>query len=162
MLKLKKQEVIGEQSAFRYGAKGIPFSDTGVVAVSTGAKMGARPPALRFRLGPSVLGAPSICRVSGVWVATFLLYFVCSMFATLLRVRSISRITLEELFGMVRQGKGQYTHLSETSSAILTDSSRSSVFFPLITVFTASHMLKQYSDSRTESLLSIILSLLGR
>jgi len=53
------------------------------------------------------------------------------------------------------------THLSKSSSATFTDSSRLLAFLPWTTVFSTSHTLKQYSDSCVESLSSSILSWLG-
>jgi len=57
--------------------------------------------------------------------------------------------------------QGQLTHLSKSSSATLTDSSRQSISLPWIAVFSTSHTLKQYSDNWTESLSSISLSWFG-
>ena len=55
-------------------------------------------------------------------------------------------------------GRGQWTHLSKSPSAVVIDLLRLSILFLWITVFSTSHTSKQYSDSSTEYESSIISS----
>ena len=133
--------------------EGVPVSDVEVVAESW-EPTGRVPPSV----STGALGALRVLRIS--WILNFcpstlpLLRLVRGIFALLLRLRSISPVTLESL----SKGHGdrhRSTHLAKSSSAVLLDSSRFSAFLPWITALSSSHTLKQYSASWTESLSSI-------